>query len=731
MDFTKKLNDKQLAAVSTNEQHVRVIAGAGSGKTRVLTHRIVYLYQELGVPLYYIWALTFTNKAANEMKERVIKLIGDNNKKVNVSTIHSFCARFLREEINVLNYRNDFTIYDEDDQTRIVKDIAVIHGYTKRDSIIRETLDYISCNKNKGLAPSDIKIKYEKIKDERIILKMWEEYEQKLKSMNGVDFDDLLLFTSKILKENQVVRQKWQNRISHLLVDEFQDTNDIEFAIMRNLLSEHASLYVVGDPDQTIYTWRGVNEAIILELDKKYNVKTYILDENYRSTQNILDVANKLISHNNNRIHKDLFTNNTIGEKVIPFVANDPDQESEWIINRIIETRIQNEDASYRDFAILIRANYLTLPFERAFMRRQMPYRIYGGVRFYQRKEIKDALAYFRILQNDRDDVSVERIANVPTRGLSSKILVMKDDARLKNEPLIRMLKDAENYGINRPNCAKIASFLEAIEKARSEIEKEDRNLSLILQEYLDSVGYLDYVKSLKDEDRSEAMFENLKTLFIDIDRFIEQNPDVTFNDYLENAALLSAQDEVQTGEYITIMTVHMAKGLEYDYVFVANLNEGIFPNNRAVTEGGKKALEEERRLCYVAFTRARKQLFLSCNLSYNFVLSSQNIPSRFFKEAEINVKFPASKKMEFDLFRSYQKHKDPPIYYPDAPFEDQEHINWEVGDYARHSTFGDGVVVKVYPAEGIVDINFEHLGKKKLVANHKALKKIKKGDLV
>ncbi|MDI9504134.1 MAG: ATP-binding domain-containing protein, partial [Erysipelotrichaceae bacterium] len=380
---------------------------------------------------------------------------------------------------------------------------------------------------------------------------------------------------------------------------------------------------------------------------------------------------------------------------------------------------------------ILIRANYLTLPFERAFMRRQMPYRIYGGVRFYQRKEIKDALAYFRILQNDRDDVSVERIANVPTRGLSSKILVMKDDARLKNEPLIRMLKDAENYGINRPNCAKIASFLEAIEKARSEIEKEDRNLSLILQEYLDSVGYLDYVKSLKDEDRSEAMFENLKTLFIDIDRFIEQNPDVTFNDYLENAALLSAQDEVQTGEYITIMTVHMAKGLEYDYVFVANLNEGIFPNNRAVTEGGKKALEEERRLCYVAFTRARKQLFLSCNLSYNFVLSSQNIPSRFFKEAEINVKFPASKKMEFDLFRSYQKHKDPPIYYPDAPFEDQEHINWEVGDYARHSTFGDGVVVKVYPAEGIVDINFEHLGKKKLVANHKALKKIKKGDLV
>ncbi|MGI6675820.1 MAG: ATP-dependent helicase [Bacilli bacterium] len=277
MDFTKKLNDKQLAAVSTNEQHVRVIAGAGSGKTRVLTHRIVYLYQELGVPLYNIWALTFTNKAANEMKERVIKLIGDNNKKVNVSTIHSFCARFLREEINVLNYRNDFTIYDEDDQTRIVKDIAVIHGYTKRDPIIRETLDYISCNKNKGLAPSDIKIKYEKIKDERIILKMWEEYEQKLKSMNGVDFDDLLLFTSKILKENQVVRQKWQNRISHLLVDEFQDTNDIEFAIMRNLLSEHASLYVVGDPDQTIYTWRGANEAIILELDKKYNVKTYIL----------------------------------------------------------------------------------------------------------------------------------------------------------------------------------------------------------------------------------------------------------------------------------------------------------------------------------------------------------------------------------------------------------------------------------------------------------------------
>ncbi|HOF65259.1 MAG TPA: UvrD-helicase domain-containing protein [Bacilli bacterium] len=731
MDFSKKLNDKQLAAVSTNEQYVRVIAGAGSGKTRVLTHRIVYLHQEVGVPLYYIWALTFTNKAANEMKERVNKLLNQNNKKVNVSTIHSFCARFLREEIGVLNYRNDFTIYDEDDQARIVKDIAVIYGYTKRDPIIRETLNYISDKKNKGFAPGDIKIKYEKIKDERTILKMWEEYEKKLKSMNGVDFDDLLLFTSKILKENLIVRQKWQNRISHLLVDEFQDTNDIEFSIMRNLLSEHASLYVVGDPDQTIYTWRGANEAIILELDKKYNVKTYILDENYRSTQNVLDVANKLISHNKKRIHKDLFTNNARGEKVSPFVANDPDKEAEWVINRIIETRIQNEEATYSDFAILIRANYLTLPFERAFMRRQIPYKIYGGVRFYQRKEIKDALAYFRILQNDRDDISVERIANIPARGLSTKILVMKDDARLSNKPLLQVLKEAEKYCINKPNCAKIASFLDSIDKARIEIEKNERNISLILQEYLENVGYLEYVKSLKDEDKSEAMFENIKTLFIDIDRFIEQNPDVTFNDYLENAALLSAQDEVQSGDYITIMTVHMAKGLEYDYVFVANLNEGIFPNNRAVTEGGKKALEEERRLCYVAFTRARKQLFLSCNLAYNFVLSSQNIPSRFFKEADITVKFPSSKKMEFDLFRSYQKHKEPPIYFPDAPFEDQELIEWQVGDYARHSTFGHGVVVKVYPAEGIVDINFEHLGKKKLVANHKALKKIKKGDLV
>lgn len=735
MDFLRDLNKKQYEAVVTNTQYARVIAGAGSGKTRVLTYRVAYLISELGIPSHYIWALTFTNKAANEMKKRIVNLLKDTNAKPHIQTIHSFCARFLREEITVLNYLDNFTIFDEDDQLRLVKDIAVLRGHMRRDPIVQATINYISHYKNEGKTYKDVKLNFQRYPNQQEMHEIWKEYERRLSSMNAIDFDDLLLFTKKILEEHQNVRRKWQHRISYLLVDEFQDTNNLEFAIMMLLLSDHSSFYVVGDPDQTIYTWRGANANIMLNLDKHLPVETFILDENYRSTQTILDAANMLISHNKKRIKKDLYTNNMRGEQVTYYCAKSAYKEAEWVLKRIFEVRLLNKDAVYKDFAILLRANYLTLPFESVFMARQTPYRIYGGVRFYQRKVIKDALAYFRLLVNEKDDMSVERICNIPPRGLSTKIELMKEYANLKQIPLLKVLEDADKFKVNRPNQEKIRHFLTAIKDARKELENDKRNLTSVLQTYLDDVGYFDYIKNLKDKDESESMFDNLMVLFDNINTFLRDNPAATFNDYLENAALLSAQDEVETGDYVTIMTVHMAKGLEYDYVFVANLNEGIFPNSRAVNEGGAAALEEERRLCYVAFTRAKKQLFLSHNEDYNYVSKSVNTPSQFLTEAGIKVKDPykswSKKHPTFEDVNALFEEDDAakPMYYEDVVEEDIS-FDWDVGDELRHEKFGHGVVLKTYPSQGIIDVQFDEAGVKKLIANHKFITKIRKEDL-
>ena len=735
MDFLRDLNKKQYEAVVTNTQYARVIAGAGSGKTRVLTYRVAYLISEIGIPSQFIWALTFTNKAANEMKKRVVNLLKDTNAKPHIQTIHSFCARFLREEITVLNYLGNFTIYDEDDQLRLIKDIAVLRGHMRRDPIVEATINYISHYKNEGKTYRDVKNNFQRYPNQEEMHEIWKEYERRLSSMNALDFDDLLLFTKKILEEHEDVRRKWQHRISYLLVDEFQDTNNLEFAIMMLLLSDHSSFYVVGDPDQTIYTWRGANANIMLNLDKHLPVETFILDENYRSTQTILDAANMLISHNQKRIKKNLYTNNMRGEKVTYYCAKSAYKEAEWVLKRIFEVRLLNKDAVYKDFAILLRANYLTLPFESVFMARQTPYRIYGGVRFYQRKVIKDALAYFRLLVNEKDDMSVERICNIPPRGLSTKIELMKEYANLKQIPLLKVLEDADKFKVNKPNQERIRHFLTAIKDARKELENENRNLTSVLQTYLDDVGYFDYIKNLKDKDESENMFDHLMVLFDNINTFLRDNPAATFDDYLENAALLSAQDEVETGDYITIMTVHMAKGLEYDYVFVANLNEGIFPNSRAVNEGGQAALEEERRLCYVAFTRAKKQLFLSHNMDYNYVSKSVNTPSQFLTEAGIEVKDPYrdwhKKHPTFDDVNALFEEDNPakPMYYEDIVEEDIS-FDWNVGDELCHEKFGHGVVLKTYPSQGIIDVQFDEAGVKKLIANHKLITKIRKEDL-
>lgn len=735
MNFEKDLNNKQLEAVTSDAQYLRIIAGAGSGKTRVLTYRIVHLIENIGVPADRILGITFTNKAANEMRERVAKLIPNiNSRYIRLSTFHAFCARFLREEITHFpGYTSSFMIYDEDDQKRLVKDVAVNRGHEKRDEIIRLSLEYIGFNKSVGKMPEDITIKFERYPNEKEMLEIWKTYEARKVQMNALDFDDLMIMTLRILEKNPSVRTKWQRRFDHILVDEFQDTNDIQFKLIRMLLADTTSLYVVGDPDQTIYTWRGANDLIMLELDKTFkNTTTIILNENYRSTQTILDAANKLIANNRGRIEKDLFTKNGLGDEVELYCANDSAGEANWIVKKIQSLKAADRSFSYRDVVILIRANYLSLNFEKEFIRQQIPYQIYGGFKFFQRKEIKDVLAYFRILMSDKDDISFDRIANTPRRGLSTAMDGLKKYAQNNEYSLIEAIRFGEDLPLSAKSKDALAVLIKNIDLAREELKKGQRELSGILQEYIISTGLIEFFQEEKDEDKREEMLDNVQTLFEDIEDFINKNPQSTFSDYLENTALMSAQDEIVDQEKITLMTVHMAKGLEYDYVFVAALNQGVFPNQRAVDDGGERTLEEERRLCYVAFTRAKKRLFITYNLGYSPILKTESRPSRFLGEAGFKIKksrYQSSVEDKYVSPFSFNS-KDNSGYTKDVIYdENTTAVDWQVGDGVRHNYFGDGVVISVQKLSGSIDIKFPSVGIKRISANFKGLSKIKVED--
>ena len=418
MDYATLLNDKQLAAVSTNSQYVRIVAGAGSGKTRVLTYRISYLIEKMNVMPSSIVAIAFTNKVAEEMKVRALSLLHGLGGGLSVSTFHSWCARFLRKEIDVINFPNNFTIMDEEDQMALIKNIAVDKGFKKNDEIVKYAAGFISYHKCNGRYADDVVLDEFAVLREKKALEFFHEYELRKDQMLSLDFDDLLLKTIQILENYPQIREKWQKRITNILVDEFQDTNDIQFKLIKLLMNTKTNLYVVGDPDQTIYTWRGANQQIMLDFTRTFpGAETIILNQNYRSTKPILDSANKLISHNKKRVPKDLFTERDSTNAVTVEDCFDANSEAKYVCDKI-ENIVRAENAKYSDVAILYRANYLTLPFEKELMRRRIPYQIYGGLKFFQRKEIKDALAYFRLIYNKKDDISFERIINVPRRGI-------------------------------------------------------------------------------------------------------------------------------------------------------------------------------------------------------------------------------------------------------------------------------------------------------------------------
>ena len=734
MNYQNELNENQYNAVTTEAQHVRVIAGAGSGKTRVLTYRIAYLISELDVEPWKILAITFTNKVANEMKSRVLKMLPEVSNDLTIRTFHSFAAYFLRHEISILGFPASFTILDEEDQTKLVKDIAAEMGFKRGDKIVGNTLAYIGKQKLLEKYPDDIKIIKPAFEDEKTCLEIYHRYEEEKYKNLSLDFDDLLLLTNRILENYPDIRTKWQNRIDHILVDEFQDTNDVEYKMIKYLKKPEATLYVVGDPDQTIYTWRGANQTIILDLNKRYfDMITIVLDRNYRSTQAILNSANKLIAHNKLRVTKNLYTKENMGENVIVHSAPSGRLEADYVAREINKLK-QFGGYEYKDIALLYRSNYITMDFEAALTRYQIPYKIYGGMKFYQRKEIKDVLAYFHLIVNTKDDISFSRIINVPRRGVGdTSEQLIKEEASDHNMSLYEYIKNVEpkDSEVSNRIINSLKTMVTCVDIARENINKNEEVFSKILEDMIWSLGYMEY---LQKEDDGDERIENVKALFEDIRHFLKSNPESTFDEYLQNIALLSSQDEMADGDFVSLMTVHTAKGLEYPVIFVIRFNQGIFPNLRAMNEGGYLAIEEERRLAYVAMTRAKQKLYLSLCNDYSYVIQSSLGPSQFLKESGNEVLVSR----ENNIFRSNKPNKPKQFRFDDGDnldFESDIPIKqdlddpkndvdeWHVGDIVIHKKLGRGVVIAL-EGDDIIKVDFENEGIKSILGTHPSVSK-------
>lgn len=727
-NYEKDLNKSQFEAVSCDSQFTRVIAGAGSGKTRVLTYRIAYLMEKMNVYPSQILAITFTNKVAKGMKERVLKLLDENERiPLDIMTYHKFCAYFLRREISALDFPSNYVIIDEEDQEKILKDISVMHGSTRGDKFVNVVASFISHFKGQGKYPSDINpntpdVRFPNFKQ---CLEYYQEYEA-IKTANfGLDFDDLILKTIAILEYFPEIRERWSHYYRHILIDEFQDTNNIEYKLIKLLLNDETSLYVVGDPDQTIYTWRGANQDIIVKLDLDFPfLKDIYLKENYRSTKTILDSANELISHNKNRLPKDLIAINPHGNKVVCCGLSTRTQEAEWVVQQFITLKRLNPNFTFSDVAILYRSNYLAAPFESVLTRYKIPYIIYGGIRFYQRMEIKDCLAYFRLLINPNENLSFERIINSPKRNIGDKTLsILKAEAKMNNVSMFEFVKNLESYNSELKSKAIItlSSLVNLILKTKERFDSNEEALVAILEDYLDEVGYNSYLFTYDD---GEERIQNVNALINEIKDFIKDGNCEMLSVFLDNASLQTSQDEIDEKDVVKLMTIHTAKGLEFKYVFVIGMNEYVFPSKRSVDERPIIGLEEERRLAYVAFTRAIKELFVTYNTDFSYVSSSSMLPSRFLYEAKI------LKKIEHNIFSDSSRIETAPTPKPkknEAVYESfMKRLNtntYKVGDLIHHVKNGNGTVIDI--KNDIITVKFENGDVKKLLGTFPGITKL------
>ena len=715
-DVLAGLNEEQREAVTETEGCIRVVAGAGSGKTRALTHRFAYLVNELGIRPGNILCVTFTNKAAAEMRQRIHALTGDNDTGF-INTFHGFCVSVLQEDSHAVQYPKSFLVLDNADIDAMLKIIYEERGLTLKDMTFSDARDYFEMRKGvyereyylhlTRMSVQELYRMYMDATQVKDILFYGYLYQQK--KCFGLDYNDLIKVSLYIFKENPELRLKWQKRLEYIMIDEFQDIDGLQYELMEVLCGYHHNLFIVGDPDQTIYTWRGANVRYLLDFPKNFpGARTIMMVQNYRSTPQILSASNSLIEKNRDRIRKDLLPELPGGAPVLCHFADTAQKEAEWIA--LSAAKLHEDGVPYRDMTILYRAHYITRSVEEVFLKAQIPYTIYSGVQFFQRMEIKDALAYLRMIAY-RDDLSFRRIANVPKRNIGN-----------------RRMKYLEEYTAEHGGslfdalCASLEEDLFRGTKAREFVKLirefaasyAGRAVSEVLSDILDKSGYEKMLRTEGSQERLDDLAELRQAVF---EYETTCGEEVTLEHYLDHIALFTNQDTGDKGDRVRMMTIHTAKGLEFPYVFLCGLNEGIFPSKKTRT---RQAMEEERRLCFVAMTRAQRGLFLSEAAGRNFD-GSPRYPSRFIMDIDprfIQYTEPPREGL-IEQMRSYAEMADRML------LEEEERPAFSPGDRVRHSVFGEGTILSVDEEKRAFAIRFDRMETPRTISARVKLEKI------
>lgn len=776
MSIYDTLNEQQKDAVFTTEGPVLVLAGAGSGKTRALTHRIAYLVDELGVSPYNIMAITFTNKAAGEMKERVASLVGPGAQSIWVSTFHSSCVRILRRYADLLGYDTNFTIYDDDDSKQVMKNVCKTLNIDTKQLKERTILNAISSAKNDLIDYQQFKIRNSGDYRMSKIADAYEEYQKLLISNNAMDFDDLIMNAVKLLEENPDVLDYYQKKFVYVMVDEYQDTNTAQFRLVRLLSGGYNNICVVGDDDQSIYKFRGANIRNILDFEEYYqNAKVIRLEQNYRSTQTILDAANAVIANNEGRKSKSLWTENGTGDR-IHLRSFDTAYEEADFISRDICHKVKNNKAAYGDCAVLYRTNAQSRLIEEKLVYDGVPYNVVGGVNFYSRKEIKDILAYLKTIDNGRDDLCVKRIINVPKRGIGATSLAKVDTYAIAHYMnFLDALVSAKDIAGLGKTADKILGFVNLIAVLRAKAEVVD--VPTLIREVLEATSYIQELEA-DTEDEAMARIDNIEELINKAKVFNEENENPTLSAFLEEVALVADIDNVSDdNDRVLLMTLHSAKGLEFEHVYLAGMEDGLFPSYMTITSDNPQDIEEERRLAYVGITRAKVDLTVSSARSRMMHGEMQyNAVSRFVKEIpkslmDNTVYEPRNNKYEDDIILSDNGYKKPVAYLkqnnniystknqyksvtglsaksdrgtvggglsalqsagitkgmPVNQAQSTSKPDYDIGSRVRHIKFGDGTVVDIEPGakDYKVTVDFDDSGTKIMYAAFAKLQKI------
>ena len=735
------LNEPQKQGVFTTEGPVLILAGAGSGKTRVLTHRVAYLIEEKGVAPYHIMAITFTNKAAGEMRERIDSMIGMGSESIWVSTFHSSCVRILRRFADRLGYDTSFAIYDGDDQKSLMKDICKRLEIDTKMHKERTFLNVISSAKNELISPEEFTNSARGDFNKMRQAEVYREYQARLKANNAMDFDDLIMKTVELLKYDTEVRSYYQEKFHYIMVDEYQDTNTAQFELVRLLASGRENICVVGDDDQSIYKFRGANIYNILNFEQHYPKATVIkLEQNYRSTGNILNAANSVIANNKGRKEKKLWTQMDDGEKIF-FEQFDSAYEEADFIARDIAKRVHKGEYDYGDCAVLYRTNAQSRLLEEKLMMSGIPYKIVGGVNFYARKEIKDLLSYMKVVDNARDDLAVQRIINVPKRGIgATSIGKAMDFAYINEVNLFEALEHTDRIPSLGRAASKIAPFVELIYHFRE--VAANQGVSKLLQDIIEQTGYVEELK-LENTDESKARIENIDELLSKVVSYEQETEEPTLSGFLEEVALVADIDSLdEDASYVVLMTLHSAKGLEFPNVYLAGMEDGLFPSYMSITADDSEAeIEEERRLCYVGITRAKEHLSMT-GARMRMVRGETQFHgiSRFVKEIPQEYlkgnTWEPKPKVDFGMEpvkKPRQSMKSTPLAaqtYQAKNFGtkiQKNPLDYTEGDRVKHIKFGEGTVVMINDGgrDYEVTVEFDTAGRKKMFASFAKLKKL------